>query len=158
MSELNVHSDEHYMKLALQQARLAYDEKEIPIGAVIVTQNRVIAKAYNQVERLNDVTAHAEMLALTSAQNHLGAKYLPECTLYVTLEPCTMCAGALYWSQIGRIVIAARDEKRGFSRLEQNILHPSTKIQFGLLESEASSLVTSFFEEMRSKQRNKKMK
>lgn len=156
MNELSIHSDEHFMKLAMQQAKQAFDENEIPIGAVVVTQNRVIAKAYNQVERLQDVTAHAEMLAITAAQNHLGAKYLNDCTLFVTLEPCTMCAGALYWAQIGRVVIAARDPKRGFDRLDTPILHPSTNVSFGVMEKEASQLITSFFEILRQKQRNKK--
>lgn len=152
---LSIHSDEHFMKLAVQQAQLAYEAGEIPVGAVVVSQQKVIAKAYNQVELLRDVTAHAEMLALTAAQNHLGAKYLEDCTLYVTLEPCTMCGGALFWSQIGKIVVAARDEKRGFSRLNPAILHPKTEIVFGVMENEASQLVSDFFAAIRERQKRK---
>ncbi|MDH5607851.1 MAG: nucleoside deaminase [Cyclobacteriaceae bacterium] len=149
--ELDLYSDEYYMKQALLQAQQAYDEKEIPVGAVIVAKNRIIARAYNQVEKLHDVTAHAEMIALTSAQNYLGAKYLDQCTLYVTLEPCTMCAGALYWSQIGRIVIAARDPSRGFSRLSPPVIHPKTEVSYGLLEFQAEALIKDFFKKMRTK-------
>ena len=152
---LSIHSDEHFMKLAVQQAQLAYEAGEIPVGAVVVSQQKVIAKAYNQVELLRDVTAHAEMLALTAAQNHLGAKYLEDCTLYVTLEPCTMCGGALFWSQIGKVVVAARDEKRGFSRLNPAILHPKTEIVFGVMENEASQLVSDFFAAIRERQKRK---
>lgn len=137
------------MKIALQQAEQAYKEKEIPIGAVVVSQNRIIAKAYNQVQRLNDSTAHAEMLAITSAQNNLNSKYLTECTLYVTLEPCTMCAGALFWSQIGKLVIAARDESRGYSRLTPSVIHPKTEVSYGLHAEDSETLIKAFFKEMR---------
>jgi tRNA(adenine34) deaminase len=146
---LSIHSDEHFMKQALKEAEKAYEEKEVPVGAVIVANNRIIAKSYNQVEKLQDVTAHAEMLAITSAQNYLGSKYLNECTMFLTLEPCVMCAGALYWSQIGRLVIGARDPKRGFERQDPSPLHPKTTYTFGLMESECESLIKSFFTEMR---------
>lgn len=147
--ELQIHSDEYYMKQALHQAEMALEENEIPVGAVIVCENRIIAKAYNQTERLQDITAHAEMIAITSAQNYLGSKYLNECTMFVTLEPCNMCGGALYWSQIGRVVYAASDEKRGFSQTSKKILHPKTKVEFGLLSSHAEVLIEEFFRKMR---------
>jgi tRNA(adenine34) deaminase len=147
-------SDEYYMQQALQQARLAEEEGEIPVGAVIVSENRIIAKAYNQTEKLNDVTAHAEILALTSAFNFIGAKYLPDCRLYVTLEPCTMCAGALYWSQIGKLVIGAKDEKRGYLRhltTEETVIHPKTEVVSGIMAEECGALVTNFFKQVRNK-------
>ena len=137
------------MKEALRQAQIAYDEGEVPVGAVVAANNQIIAKAYNQTERLKDATAHAEMLAITAAENFLGNKYLDECTLYVTLEPCVMCAGALYWTQLGKLVYAASDEKRGYSLHEKNLLHPKTKLIKGVMEQEASSLVTSFFDRIR---------
>ena len=146
---LTIQTDEHFMKLALQQASLAFDQKEVPVGAVITSKGRVIAKSSNEVEKLNDVTAHAEMIAITSAQNYLGSKYLVDCKLYVTLEPCVMCAGALFWSQIGEVIIGARDEKRGFSRLSAPVLHPKTKVKWGVMEQESSDLMTSFFQQMR---------
>ncbi len=146
---LTVHSDEHYMQMALVEAAKAFDSNEIPVGAVVVAENRIIAKAHNQVEQLQDVTAHAEMIALTAAQNFLGSKYLNDCKLLVTLEPCTMCAGALYWSQIGEIVIGARDEKRGFSRLDQQVLHPKTSVTFGIKELECEAIMKDFFKKMR---------
>ncbi len=149
MSQLSVHSDEHYMKEALKQAQIAFDEGEVPIGAVVVSKNTIIARAYNQVERLNDATAHAEMLAITAAQNYLGAKYLQECSLYVTLEPCVMCAGATFWSQIPQIFYGASDPKRGFARVEQNILHPKTVVKKGLLAEDCKSLIDEFFRRMR---------
>jgi tRNA(adenine34) deaminase len=149
--DLTVFSDSHFMKQALIQAEMAAESNEIPIGAIIVCENKIIAKAHNQVEKLQDVTAHAEMLAITSAQNHLGAKYLDQCTLYVTLEPCIMCGGALYWSQIGKIVIGARDEKRGYSRISPSPLHPKTTIEFGVMENESESMIKSFFKKMRRK-------
>ncbi|MEM9325409.1 MAG: nucleoside deaminase [Bacteroidota bacterium] len=147
--ELSVFSDEYWMKQALLQAEQGFAEGEIPVGAVVVAKHRVIAKAYNQVERLQDVTAHAEMIALTSAQNHLGSKYLNECALYVTLEPCVMCAGALYWSQIGKLVIGARDPKRGFDRLEEPLIHPKTTLQWDVLREPCEVLVKDFFRQMR---------
>ncbi|MEQ9229129.1 MAG: nucleoside deaminase [Cyclobacteriaceae bacterium] len=147
--ELQIHSDEYYMKQALHEAERALEENEIPVGAVIVCEKRIIAKAHNQTERLQDITAHAEMLAITSAQNYLGSKYLNDCTLYVTLEPCNMCGGALYWSQIGRVVFAASDEKRGYSQTSTKIIHPKTKVEFGLLASHAEILIEEFFRKMR---------
>ncbi|WP_027879532.1 nucleoside deaminase [Mesoflavibacter zeaxanthinifaciens] len=141
--------DTYFMKKALQEAQEAFDKGEIPVGAVIVIKDRIIARAHNLTERLNDVTAHAEMQAITAAANFLGGKYLKDCTLYVTLEPCQMCAGALYWSQISRIVYAARDEQRGCINLNTK-LHPKTKIEGGILAEEASALMKRFFVEKRN--------
>ena len=139
---------EYFMKMALQEAEAAKDLQEVPIGCVIVMNNRVIARGHNLTEQLNDVTAHAEMQAITSAANFLGGKYLKDCTMYVTLEPCVMCAGALAWSQISNVVIGARDEKRGF--INKNLqLHPKTEIITGILENECSVLVKAFFKEKR---------
>ena len=141
-------SHEYFMKMALQEAEAAKDLQEVPIGCVIVMNNRVIARGHNLTEQLNDVTAHAEMQAITSAANFLGGKYLKDCTLYVSLEPCVMCAGALAWSQISKVVIGARDEKRGF--INKNLqLHPKTEIITGILENECSVLVKAFFKEKR---------
>jgi tRNA(adenine34) deaminase len=123
---------------------------EIPVGAVVVCNDILIAKTHNQTEKLNDVTAHAEILAITAATQHLGSKYLKDCTLYVTLEPCVMCAGALYWSQIGRVVYGASDDKRGYSILNQKILHPKTKITKGVLENEIQALLQDFFRQLRT--------
>lgn len=142
-------SDEFFMKEALKEAKIAFEEGEIPVGAVVVCNEQIIAKAHNQTERLNDVTAHAEMLALTSAADALGSKYLKDCTLYVTLEPCTMCAGAAYWTQIGRLVYGADDEKRGYSLLEHIVLHPVTLIKTGVLQEESSALLQEFFKQRR---------
>ena len=152
--EVSFGSDEYFMQQALMQARLAEEEGEIPVGAVVVSENRIIAKAYNQTEKLNDVTAHAEILALTSAFNYLGAKYLPDCSLYVTLEPCTMCAGALYWSQIGKLVIGARDDRRGYGRLVadgETIVHPKTEVSIGILAEPCEAIVKNFFINLRKK-------
>ena len=132
------------MKAALQEACYALEEEEVPIGCVIVCNNKIIARGHNLTERLNDITAHAEMQSITSAANFLGGKYLKDCTMYVTLEPCVMCAGALFWSQIFRLVIGARDEKRGFLNKEIE-LHPKTEIITGVLEEECSLLVSEFF-------------
>ncbi len=137
------------MHQALLLAEQAYEEGEIPVGAVVVANDRIIAKAYNQTERLNDPTAHAEMLALTAAFNHLGAKYLPECTLYVTLEPCVMCAGAIHWSHLGRLVWATDDPERGFRTYNDRILHPKTEIATGVKASEARQLLQRFFRKIR---------
>ena len=138
-------SHEYFMRVALQEAHSALYENEVPIGCVIVLNNKIIAKGHNLTERLNDVTAHAEMQAITAGANFLGGKYLKDCTLYVTMEPCVMCAGALYWSQIARVVIGARDEKRGF--INKNVeLHPKTELITGILERECSHLVKSFFQ------------
>ena len=141
--------DEYYMQQALQEARAAYDEEEIPVGAVVVSGDRIIARAHNNTERLHDVTAHAEMLALTAAANLLDAKYLTEGTLYVTLEPCVMCAGAAGWTQVGRIVYGASDPKRGFERLGRGMLHPKTLVVSGVMREECEKLMKEFFKERR---------
>jgi tRNA(adenine34) deaminase len=140
----NIFTDEYFMKKALAEAETAFEKGEIPVGAVIVIDNRVIARSHNLTELLNDVTAHAEMQAITSAANYLGGKYLKDCTLYVTLEPCQMCAGALYWSQITKIVYGASDDNRGFSKLGTQ-LHPKTKVVSRVLENECSLLIRAFF-------------
>lgn len=146
-------SEERFMRRALEEAIQAYQEGEIPVGAVIVIENRIIARGHNQVERLKDCTAHAEMIALTSAFNHLGSKYLPEATLYVTLEPCVMCAGALYWSKIGRVVFGAADEKNGYTRVtkETSPFHPRTNLTSGVLAEGCRQLMGDFFRERRSR-------
>jgi tRNA(adenine34) deaminase len=140
----NIFTDEYFMKKALQEAEMAFDKGEIPVGAIVVIDNKVIARSHNLTELLNDVTAHAEMQSITSAANFLGGKYLKDCTLYVTLEPCQMCAGALYWSQITKIVYGASDENRGFSKLGTQ-LHPKTKVVSGVLENECAILMRAFF-------------
>lgn len=145
----NIFDDAYFMKKAFQEAETAYDKGEIPVGAVIVINDKIIARAHNLTETLNDVTAHAEMQAITAAANFLGGKYLQNCTLYVTLEPCQMCAGALYWSQISKIVFAAKDEQRGY-RVMKTKLHPKTKISGGIMEKEASKLLKQFFIEKRN--------
>ena len=147
--ELSIFSDEHFMREALKEAKKAFDADEVPVGAIIVCDNKIIARAHNLTERLTDVTAHAEMQAITSAANYIGGKYLNECILYVTLEPCVMCAGALHWSQMKKIVFGAHDPKRGFLRLQQDILHPKTEFSGGLLEEECSELLKSFFQKKR---------
>lgn len=140
--------DTHWMREALKEAQKAADKGEIPVGAVVVSGNRIIGRGHNLTEQLNDVTAHAEMQAITAAANHLGGKYLTDCTLYVTLEPCVMCAGALFWSQVSRVVVGATDEKRGFS-LHGSLLHPKTRYQTGMLEGEAAHLLRLFFAGLR---------
>lgn len=142
---LSIYSDEHYMRQALLEAEAAFEKGEIPVGAVVVCQNQIIARAHNLTEQLQDVTAHAEVLALTAAANHLNSKYLNQCTLYVTLEPCVMCAGALHWAQLGRLVYGAPDDKRGFMRFGKALLHPKTKVEFGVMEAECRQLMKSFF-------------
>lgn len=144
-------TDEHYMQQALREARLAFDKGEVPIGAVVVQSGQIIGRGHNQVELLNDCTAHAEMLALTAAFNTLGSKYLMEATLYVTLEPCLMCAGALYWSKIGRIVYAAADEKNSYRRStgDHSPFHPKTKLEKGPCEEQSLQLVKTFFTQRR---------
>ena len=142
--------DEYYMREALREARIAAEEEEIPIGAVIVCKGQVVARAHNNTERLHDVTAHAEMVAFTAAANTLGSKYLPECTLYVTVEPCPMCAGAAGWTQIGRIVYGAKDKKRGFERLGHSMLHPKTDVVGGVLEEECAEMMKEFFKKKRN--------
>jgi tRNA(adenine34) deaminase len=140
----NIFTDEYFMKKALQEAEMAFDKGEIPVGAIVVIDNKVIARSHNLTELLNDVTAHAEMQSITAAANFIGGKYLKDCTLYVTLEPCQMCAGALYWSQISKIVFGARDEQRGFLTLGTK-LHPKTQVIQGVLAEEASNLMKLFF-------------
>jgi len=142
---MTLDEDAYYMLLALKQAERALEEEEIPVGAVVVCQGKIVAKAYNQTEMLTDVTAHAEMLAITSAAQTIGAKYLKDCTLYVTLEPCLMCAGAIYWSQLGRLVFGASEEKRGFLSLEKDVLHPKTNVTSGILAEESALLLKEFF-------------
>ena len=142
---MELYSDEYFMKEALKEARKAYDSDEVPVGVVIVAENKIIARAHNLTELLNDVTAHAEMQAITSAANFIGGKYLNDCILYVTLEPCLMCAGALYWSHITKVVYGASDDKRGFSKLNQPVLHPKTILVKGVLEEECSTLLKDFF-------------
>ncbi len=141
-------TDEYYMKMALQEAETALEKDEVPIGCVVVSNNRIIARAHNLTETLNDVTAHAEMQAITSAANFLGGKYLKDCILYVTMEPCVMCSGALSWSQISKVVIGARDEQRGFINKHLS-LHPKTEIITGIMETECSSIVKDFFKSKR---------
>ena len=141
--------DNFYMKQALQEAKCAFEEDEIPVGAVIVCGDRVIARAHNLTERLSDVTAHAEMQAITAASEYLGGKYLNDCTLYVTVEPCIMCAGALGWSQIGKVVYGATDEKRGFQRFAPQALHPKTQLVSGVMEEECAALMKDFFQRKR---------
>ena len=141
--------DENFMRQAYNEARMAFDEDEIPVGAVVVSGDRIIARAHNNTERLHDVTAHAEMLALTAAANLLGAKYLSDCTLYVTLEPCVMCAGAIGWTQIGRVVYGASDSKRGFERLGRAMLHPKTVVASGVLKEECEEIMKAFFQKKR---------
>lgn len=142
-------ADERYMQEALREARMALEEDEVPIGAVIVCRGRIIGKGHNMTERLHDPTAHAEMIAITAATEALGGKYLNDCTLYVTVEPCPMCSGALNWAQIGRIVYGAGDPKRGGSLYSPSLLHPKTEVRSGVLAKECMELVTGFFKEKR---------
>lgn len=141
--------DVYFMSKALDEARCAFDEDEIPVGAVIVCGDRILARAHNFTERLTDVTAHAEMQAITAAAQALGGKYLNECTLYVTVEPCTMCAGAIAWAQMGRLVYAASDEKRGYTQFAPNVLHPKTQVTVGICEEAAKQLMQDFFRQKR---------
>ena len=142
--------DERYMRDAMLQAQMATSEDEVPIGAVIVCRGRIIGKGHNMTERLNDPTAHAEMIAITAATEAMGGKYLNDCTLYVTVEPCPMCAGALAWSQIGKVVYGASDPKRGFSNFSPSLMRPKTEIVSGVLSDECGGLVTEFFRNKRS--------
>ena len=142
-------TDEEYMQRALAEAKAAYDADEVPVGAVVVCRDRIIARAHNLTETLNDVTAHAEMQAITSAANALGGKYLDTCTLYVTVEPCVMCAGAIGWAQMGRVVYGAADPKRGFAAFAPQALHPKTQVTAGVLEAECAALMKAFFKSKR---------
>lgn len=146
--ELSIFSDEHFMKEALKEASKAFDKDEVPVGVVVVANKRVIARAHNLTEALNDVTAHAEMQAITSAADFIGGKYLKGCTVYVTLEPCVMCAGALFWSQVDKVVYGASDDKRGFSTVG-NLLHPKTKVIAGVMAEDCADLLKLFFQKKR---------
>ena len=142
---IEVYGDDYFMKKAYLSAIEGRENGEVPVGAVVVCNNQIIAKAHNQTELLTDVTAHAEIIAITAAATHLGSKYLMDCTLYVTLEPCVMCAGAIAWAQLGRLVYGASDEKRGFMRFGKSMLHPKTKVEFGVMMEECSELMSGFF-------------
>lgn len=146
---MELYSDEYFMREALKEAQNAFEDGEVPVGAVVVCQNKIIAKAHNQTEKLTDATAHAEMLAITSASNYLGSKYLNECTLYVTLEPCLMCAGALHWVQLMKLVYGASDAQRGYSLSKSPVLHPKTKVLPGVIADECRVLVENFFKRIR---------
>jgi tRNA(adenine34) deaminase len=146
---IDIFTDEYFMREALKEAQQAFDKDEIPVGAVITCNDRIIARAHNLTEQLTDVTAHAEMQAFTAASNYLGSKYLDGCTLYVTLEPCVMCAGAAYWTQISRIVFGAFDTKKGFTLLGKNLLHPKTKLVSGIMQNQCSLLLQEFFRRKR---------
>ena len=147
--ETTLEKDEKYMRLALEEAKLALERDEVPIGAIIVAGGRIVGRGHNLVETLTDVTAHAEIQAITAASSTIGGKYLNDCTLYVTVEPCPMCAGALAWSQIGRIVYGASDPKRGFSTISDNMLHPRTVLTAGVLREECEALMKNFFAKLR---------
>jgi tRNA(adenine34) deaminase len=146
---LNVYTPEYFMRQALQEAQKAFEEGEVPVGAVVVNNGVIISRGYNQTEKLQDVTAHAEILAITAASNYLNSKYLDDCTIYITLEPCIMCAGALAWSQIGKVVFGATDDKRGFMLQGRHLLHPKTKLELGILEKECGEILTTFFKKLR---------
>lgn len=146
---MELYSDEYFMQEALKEAKKAFDADEVPVGVVIVADNKIIARTHNLTERLIDVTAHAEMQAITSAANFIGGKYLNDCTLYVTLEPCLMCAGALYWSHLTRLVYGASDDKKGFSTLSETVLHPKTVVVKGILEQECGGILKEFFQKKR---------
>ncbi|MCC6542785.1 MAG: nucleoside deaminase [Flavobacteriales bacterium] len=143
-------SDEHFMRQALKEAELAFKAEEVPVGVVIVWQDRIVARGHNLTERLNDVTAHAEMQSITAAAEHVGGKYLKDCTLFVTLEPCVMCAGAMHWAQLGRVVFGAFDEKAGYRRFGGALLHPRTQVTGGVLEAECADLLKAFFKRKRA--------
>lgn len=146
-----IFTDEYFMKQAYLEAEKAYEAGEIPVGAVVVLNDKIIGRGHNLTQRLQDVTAHAEMQAITAASNYLGAKYLTDCTLYVTLEPCLMCAGAIFWSKMGTLVYASEDPKRGFTTVGQPILHPKTIVKKGILESQCTEILQQFFSQMREK-------
>ena len=146
---MELYSDEYFMNEALKEARKAFDADEVPVGAIIVAENKIIARGHNLTEQLNDVTAHAEMQTITSATNYIGGKYLNDCTLYVTLEPCLMCAGALQWTHITKIVYGATDDKKGYSKINQLVLHPKTVVTKGVLAEECSNLLKDFFQKKR---------
>jgi len=146
---MELYTDDYFMREALKEARKAFDLGEVPVGAVVVCQNKILARTHNQTEQLTDATAHAEMLAVTAAANYLGSKYLSECTLYVTLEPCVMCAGALHWSQLQKLVYGADDLQRGYSLVKSPLLHPRTEVVRGIKKDESKELVDAFFKRLR---------
>lgn len=148
---VDLYTDDYFMREALKEAKIAFDEGEVPVGAVVVCKNRIIGRAHNQTERLTDSTAHAEMLAVTAASNYLGSKYLNECTLYVTLEPCVMCAGALHWVQLMKLVYGADDVQRGYTLVSSPLLHPRTEVVKGIKQQECKTLVDDFFRRIREK-------
>lgn len=147
---MDLFTDEYFMREALKEAKKAFEISEIPVGAVVVCKNRIIARAHNQTEKLTDATAHAEMIAVTAAANHLGSKYLNECTLYVTLEPCVMCAGALHWVQLQKLVFGASDIQRGYSLVSTPLLHPKTEVVKGIKGDEAKAIIDEFFKKLRN--------
>lgn len=147
---MELYTDEYFMREALKEAAKAFDIGEVPVGAVVVSNNRIIARAHNQTEKLTDATAHAEMLAITAAANYLGSKYLTECTLYVTLEPCVMCAGALHWTQLEKLVFGASDIQRGYSIVSTPLLHPRTEVVKGIKADESKKLINDFFKRIRN--------
>lgn len=146
---MELYSDDYFMREALKEAQKAFELDEVPVGAIIVAENKIIARGHNLTEQLNDVTAHAEMQSITSAANYIGGKYLNDCTLYVTLEPCIMCAGALYWSHITKVVYGASDDKKGFSKINESLLHPKTIVTKGVLADDCSKLLKDFFQKKR---------
>lgn len=146
---LEMYTHDYFMKIALKEAAYAYEEDEVPVGALVVCNNKIIGKGYNQTEKLKDVTAHAEMIAITAAANYLGSKFLEECTLYVTLEPCLMCASALKWARISKLVYGASDAKAGYTLTKGKILHPKTEVVSGIMPTECGSLLTQFFKQKR---------
>jgi tRNA(adenine34) deaminase len=148
---MEIFTDEYFMREALKEAKKALDVSEIPVGAVVVCKNRVIARGHNQTEKLTDATAHAEMLSITAAANYLGSKYLSECTLYVTLEPCVMCAGALHWTQLGKLVFGASDTQRGYRLVGSPVLHPKTIVTPGIFAEDCKALIDTFFKGIRNK-------
>lgn len=147
---MELYTDEYFMREALKEAVKAFDTGEVPVGAVVVSNNKIIARAHNQTEKLTDATAHAEMLAITAAANYLGSKYLSECTLYVTLEPCVMCAGALHWTQLEKLVFGASDIQRGYSIVSTPLLHPRTEVVKGIKAEESKKLINDFFKKIRN--------
>lgn len=147
---MELYTDEYFMREAMKEAAKAFDIGEVPVGAVVVCKNRIIARAHNQTEKLTDATAHAEMLAITAAANYLGSKYLSECTLYVTLEPCVMCAGALHWVQLAKLVFGASDVQRGYSLVKSPLLHPKTEVLKGVRADESKQLIDAFFKQIRN--------
>lgn len=148
---MSIRDDEYFMREALKEAEKAYQKDEVPVGAIIVWKNKIIARSHNLIEQLNDVTAHAEMQAITAATNYIGGKYLKECTIYVTLEPCPMCAGAIAWAQLDELVFGAYDLKRGYSLFSETILHPKTKVKKAVLADECKDIIQKFFSEKRKK-------